>query len=297
VLVSADDQIDLRKTLDEPSVVGEREMRHRDEHLRAFALQDWNVARGRGERIVEACVRQLHAADLARRQTEADEADLQSVEGADDVRCGAADRLAGASIDDVRDHPLPARFLHPRDEEVVAEIELVVAERREVEIGGVERCDHLLAFEHGRCDRRRKKIAGEDEERCAAGILQSLLDRRDAREAAGAVDRHGRVDVVDLQEGDGSPRAGRSGFLLLRRRQTVGAELARSPEADARDRDRREQSSHRAAIQPPTSDRSTLPPLRMIPTRLPATGTRPSSAAAAARAPVGSTTSFSRSHK
>src|SRR5699024_2397909 len=43
--------------------------------------------------------------------------------------------------------------------------------------------------------------------------------------------------------------------------------------------------------------RSTLPPLRMTPTRLPSTGTAPVKAAAAARQPVGSTTSFMRSAK
>ena len=48
-----------------------------------------------------------------------------------------------------------------------------------------------------------EKVAGHHEERRAAGGGQLLLQRRHARQAAEAVDRDHRVDVVHLQEGDG----------------------------------------------------------------------------------------------
>src|SRR6185503_1758390 len=52
-----------------------------------------------------------------------------------------------------------------------------------------------------------------------------------------------------------------------------------------------------ALNKPSAQSRSTLPPLRMIPTFWPATATLPARAAARPMAPVGSTTSFMRSHR
>ena len=52
------------------------------------------------------------------------------------------------------------------------------------------------------------------EERRAPGLREVLLQRRDARQAALAVDRHRRVDVVDLQKGDRRRGARAPRFLL-----------------------------------------------------------------------------------
>src|SRR2546423_909486 len=65
------------------------------------------------------------------------------------TKYGAAPPI-GPGVDDVRDHPLPLRLAHALQQHIVAEIELVVAERGEIESGGVERGHHLLALEHAR---------------------------------------------------------------------------------------------------------------------------------------------------
>ena len=142
---------------------------------------------------------------------------------------GAADRLAGVRVDDVRDDPFEAGFPHALDQDVVAEVELVVAERREIQPGGVQRGDHLLAFEDARRDRRRQEVAGHHQERRAAGGGELLLQRRDARQAAEAVDRDHGVDVVDLQERDAAPSTrGPSSLPLGRHRPLQPDECPRS---------------------------------------------------------------------
>ena len=108
-------------------------------------------------------------------EAQAEEADLQRAERLHQVRRRAADRLAGAGVDDVRDDPFEARLPHPLDQHVVAEVELVVAERGQVEAGGVERGDHVLALEHAGGDRRREEVAREHEERRAAGRGELLF--------------------------------------------------------------------------------------------------------------------------
>ena len=83
------------------------------------------------------------------REAEPDETHFERPERPDHVRRGAANRTVRGSVHDVRDHPLPLGFRHALEEQVDAEVELVVAERGEVEPRGVERRDHLLAFEDG----------------------------------------------------------------------------------------------------------------------------------------------------
>ena len=98
---------------------------------------------------------------------------------------------------------------------VVSEVELVVAERGDVEARRVERRDHLLALEHARGDRGGQKVAREDEERRAAFRGDALLQRGDAREAAEAVHRRQRIDVVQLEEGERRPRSRRRLVVIV----------------------------------------------------------------------------------
>ena len=107
----------------------------------------------------------LVGCDFARRQTQADEADFQWTELLDQIWRRAADGTARPSIDDVGHDPLPSRFLHPLNQDVVAEIEFVVAERRQVESDSVEGGHHLLALENARRDRWRQKISREHQKR------------------------------------------------------------------------------------------------------------------------------------
>ena len=94
------------------------------------------------------------------------------------------------------------RLAHPLDQHVVAEVELVVAERGEIEAGGVQRGDHVLAFEHARRDRGRRGSRRRAPGTACVRPSRVLLQRRDAGEAAEAVDRQRGVDVVDLEKGD-----------------------------------------------------------------------------------------------
>src|SRR5262249_27886515 len=80
------------------------------------------------------------------------------------------------------DYPLPPRLVHALDQHVVSEVELVVAERGEIEAGGVERRDHLLAPEHARRDRRREEITGQHQKRRPALRGEPPLQARDARQ-------------------------------------------------------------------------------------------------------------------
>ena len=91
----------------------------------------------------------------------------------------------------------------------------MIAERRDVEPGGVQRGDHLLALEDRRRHRRRQEVARHQHQRRRPLARQPLLERGDAGQAAGAVHRHGRVDVVELQDGERGGAAGRAGVIDL----------------------------------------------------------------------------------
>ena len=274
------------KRCDQRAVRREGEVRDRDDERGALLLQSRQISPGGVERVVDARVGELAAADFARVEAEADEADLHAVHVLHHVRRGAADCGARARVDHVRDDPLPARLAHALNEHVVAEVELVVAERRQIETRGVERGDHLLASEHARGDRRREEIAGEDEQRRAAALRRDLpLQRRHAREAPCAVDRRRLVHVVDLEKGNRGTRA--------RRRRRL-----RDLRGDGADERRDEGGScQTAANHCDTWARSTFPPLSTTPTRAPRMSVVPSIAAAAPSAPVGSTMIFSRSQR
>ena len=217
VLVAADDQIDLGEALDQRAVVGERQMRDRDDRSSRLPLQPRQVLAPplRADRRMRVCGSLSRLISLVFRHRPM-KPTFSAPNVRIDIRRGAADRLAGARVDDIRDDPLPFRLAHPLDQHVVAEVELVVAERGQVEAGGVQRGDHLLAFEDARRDRRRQEVAGEHEQRRAAGCRELLLQRGDAGEAADAVDRHRGVDVVDLQERERRARPRRARLFLAR---------------------------------------------------------------------------------
>jgi hypothetical protein len=134
-------------------------VRDGDDDRRALALQHREVLAGGGDRVDDPRVFQLVGGDLRGVEAQPEEADLHRAERLDQVRRRAADRLSRVRVDDVRHDPLEAGFPHPLDQDVVAEVELVIAERRQVQAGGVQRGDHLLAFEHARRDRRREEVA------------------------------------------------------------------------------------------------------------------------------------------
>ena len=226
-------------------------------------------------------------ADFLAVETQPEEADLQTIDRSNRKGRGVADRLARRLVDHVRDDVLELRFRHPLQEDVLAEVELMIAERRDVEAHRVEAVDHLLAHEDGRGDRRGQEIAAERDQRRVSRRGDAAFQRGDAREAAPAVDRHRFVDVVDVEQRE-LRAAGRRTRLLRR-----GVAGDQEPEGD----DPRGEPRHCGASHDAICVRSTFPPLRITPTRAPRIGVVPSSAAAAPSAPVGSTTSLSRSHR
>src|SRR5205814_6993023 len=76
-----------------------------------------------------------------------------------------------------------------------------------------------------------------------------------------------------------------------------GAERRGGALRDRRPRDEDARRDQTLRNHSDTCERSTLPPLRITPTRAPRIDVVPSIAAAAPSAPVGSTTSFIRSHR
>ena len=160
-------------------------------------------------------------------------ATFSAVERPDDVRQGAADGLAGIRVDDVGDHPLPPGLAHPLNQDVVAEIELMIAERGQVEAGGVERGDHLLALERGGGDRRREEVAGQHEEGRAPLGGQALFHGRDAGEPAEAVDRNGGIDVVDLKQRERRPQPRRGRLVRCCAAATAGGDQERRDERES----------------------------------------------------------------
>ena len=84
---------------------------------------------------------------------------------------------------------------------VRAEIELVVARRHHVDAHLVQDVDLVRALVDAGEERRRKRIAGMDEESCALGAL-ALQHRRELGESAAAVALLHAVDVVGLDEAE-----------------------------------------------------------------------------------------------
>jgi len=190
-------------------------------------------------------------------QTKTDEAHPQTAEGLHHVWRGVTDWLARVRIDDIGDDPLKGRLVHSLDQLIVAEVELVVAQRREIETSGVQRGDHVLASENTRCHRRCEEVARDDQKRRASRLRELLLQRRDSRQAAQAVDRHRGVDVVDLKKGDGRGRA--RGKILLRDDVNERFRAKRGDEERSDDRrcDERTTNDGIANDEPSTDERRT----------------------------------------
>ncbi len=175
VFVTADDDVDFREHLRHPAVVRELEMRQHHDGLRAFRFDHRDKLPHRLERIADRDALAFVAADLIPGEADADESHLEPIVFAHEMRCRAADRLPGRVVDDVRDHPLPARLLHPFAQHVRPEIELVIAKRGDIEAGDIQRLDHLSALEDGRSDGRRKEVAGEQQQHRLPGRRDLLL--------------------------------------------------------------------------------------------------------------------------
>ncbi len=149
--MTAEDHVDVRRGGQGPIV---RDFLVRDSHddLRALGSEARDGLLAGRERRMEQDVQP--GAGRARRvdHRQAEEADVEAAESHQALRRGAAEGPARPAIDDVRGQPAELRLLHALDEDGRPEVELVVAERREIQAGGVERGDHLGPLEERRLD-------------------------------------------------------------------------------------------------------------------------------------------------
>ena len=218
------------------AVVLERQVRHGDDDVRAEALENRQILRGRISRIDDADVRELVRADLAGGEAEADEADLDAADGLDQVGSGAADRLAGCPVDHVGHDPLKVdsdmRFTstsRPKSNSWLPS----VAMSRPAAFSAAIVCSPWNTLE---ATEGRQEVSRENEEDRAALSGDSLLQRGDARQAAAAVHRLERVDVVQLQEGERRPRPRRRLVVFVVsilgwRRRRIGRGVRLQPDA------------------------------------------------------------------
>ena len=198
VLVAADDQVDPGHLTRHP-LVGRHVLMSDRDHDRPAAGPELGDRRPRGgDRVAELDPRP-RARRLRRVGDGQPEVDPLDAVALDHVRrARAAERKAGAPVQHVAGHPGEARFLHPREQRRRAEVELVVAERGDVEAELVPGGDHLLAPEHRRHDRRRDGVPGQGEQRVRRLLARPRDQGRDPRHPA-------------LLPARGPPAPGRSG--------------------------------------------------------------------------------------
>src|SRR5262249_33150336 len=136
------------------------------------------------------------------RQYKSEDSDLHAAKLAHDVPLGAAERLVGCCVDDIRCGPAKLRFIDALLQHVWSKVKLMVAERRVVETDRVPRLDHLLAFVSYRLHRRRNRVAGHQKQRVWVFLLDRLPQGQQTAESASRslVDRRKLVDVVHLQQ-------------------------------------------------------------------------------------------------
>ena len=183
-------------------------VRHRHDKVGALLAQELGLLPGGGDRRQEL---QVARARGARRAVEggAGEPDAHAVERDDLAVAEARQRLAvgGAQVGGVERE---FRLAHPLEEDLLAEIELVVAGRENVGADHVGERDDVLAAVEPRHQRGRQRVTGMREDHVAAvgfclGAL-GLHDRGEPREAAAPLAVRHRlvahdVDVVDQDEG------------------------------------------------------------------------------------------------
>ncbi|KAJ8576847.1 hypothetical protein ON010_g2364 [Phytophthora cinnamomi] len=191
VVVSADDDVDAGDLLGEAVVVGQVLVRHGDDKVDALGLQDSHLLAGGLDGVlpVQALARVLHVVH------DAEEADADGAVGGvrqvlDGVGHRAAQQLLVGELVAVGVQPREVGGERHVHEVLEAEVEFVVAQRREVQADGVVRLDHVLAVELRRPQRRRHRVAGEEHERVGVGLTHGLGDRHHARRAT-------EVDAVD----------------------------------------------------------------------------------------------------
>src|SRR3989442_915575 len=158
----------------------------------------------RDARVAEDDVgaRARHPRRLGRRQPE--ETDADAVEGQQEVGRRIAEGAPGGPVHHVGREPHEPRLGDALAQHAGAEVELVVAEGREVEADRVQRGDHLRAAQDPGLAGWRGRAAREDEQ--GVRVLPPRLadERGEPRHSPPVPAVHGSedVDVVDLEQRD-----------------------------------------------------------------------------------------------
>ena len=242
MLVPAQDHVDVRGR-GEGLVLGHVHVC--DRHHEARTLR--SEARGRfpadRDGLTEHDIRPGPRGRRAIGRGETEEPDAGTTEREDHLARSAAERPTRAPVDDVGREPAELRLVHALDEDRGAEVELVVAERREVQADRVECRDHLRALEERGLDGRREGVARENEDRVRVLAPDLADERRQPRHPAPSPAIHGLEDVVvvDLQQCQ-SNEVGVGGPLGQRRTR---AEDDRDDDAE---RGAGPRTRHRAAV-------------------------------------------------
>ena len=194
---------------------GSRASRSRSASTLWWVTPDDQVRLERGERVGgdgrgAVGIAAAHVAPVVVPEREAEQAHQvaghpHGVPGQDLGKPGAVGQGA------VGGEPLELRLLDAGDQRVAVQLELVVAEGGVVELGGVQRLDHLAAAVILAEEARAQHVAGQHEEDRAL-VGEAGPHRRDPRQSAGAVgERVGDVDVVDKKEANRIERLRRLG--------------------------------------------------------------------------------------
>jgi len=207
VLVAAEDQVDVGHLFRDLLIAREREMRQRDDRI-AFTLQLGDSRACRRHRFLVLHPRLMVGIDRQSEQTETHGAAF-GVHKHDRVRDDAGKGLA-ILVGDVRRHEMKLRLGYARVKRRLADVELVIAERRPVEPDDIQHGDHLssgkpLAVDHRGAKRgRRQVIAGELRQQPRVLRLQTRADGRKPRESAdmARLHRSNLVDIVEMQDRD-----------------------------------------------------------------------------------------------
>jgi len=213
--VATENQVQLGQLLRERGIGLQGQVGQRDDRIGAVA----NASDLLPERLRRGAIAQRrapHLVDGGGHDAEARDASPCIGEAEDEVT-GQAQQRPVQRIRHVAGEVREAGFGDAPGQVRVGQVELVVAERGDVEAGRVEHRDHLASRQtlpidpRGAERRGRHEIAAQEHARVGVLLSQPLQHRGHPRQSTrfAAFDRADLVDIVDVQEGDVDGAIGR----------------------------------------------------------------------------------------
>ena len=199
--MAAENQVDTRDGLRQRAVVGEVLMRQRHDHVGPLRLEPLDRGGRRGDRGREGDVlagRGQHGG-VGREQPE--EADPVAAH-LHHVQIDRADRRLAVAAEDVGTQPRECRLAHALRRDLGAEVELVIAEHRDVGAEQIVQLDHLRALGDAGQHRGRDQVAAEGGDAVRGRRPLPLQQGGQLGEAAAPLLRRDLVHVVGVQHRD-----------------------------------------------------------------------------------------------